>query len=162
MEKEKMFTAEQWNRINFEEALVNEIFPGFQIFYGSSSFGFTGWITPKAGIRSCELRAEASYDFPYSKVALYVTQPRVLWMYGGKSSINSLGITHDYHTHSNGPDGCVQICHVAEWDPSMTFVKVLLMGAIYVEAYSIHLLCGDTIADIIDSFDEYFRKWVGA
>jgi hypothetical protein len=155
----EMFTSEQPDRIDFEKALVGMEFPGFRQFVRASSFGFIGQFAPKAGSGSYELTAEASEAYPYVEPDLLVTRPHVLWMYGGLTSINSLGTTHDYHAHDNGPDGCVKICHVLLWDPSMTFVQVLLKGIIWLEAYAIHLRTGATIAQIIDSFEEYYRIW---
>jgi len=154
-----MFTSEQWDRINFEEILVSMQFPSFHKFNNSSAFGFTGCVTPKAGNRSYELKLDVTDNYPYDEPDLFVALPPVLWMHGGKKSINSLETTHDYHAYYNGPDGCVKICHTSEWDPSMTCVQVLLKGIIWLEAYSIHLRSGDTIAKIIDSFYEDFRIW---
>ena len=154
-----MFTSEQRDRIDFEGALVGMEFPGFRQFIRASSFGFIGQFAPKAGSGSYELTAEASDAYPYIEPDLLVTWPRVLWMHGGLTSINSLGTTHAYHAHYNGPDGCVKICHTSSWDPSMTCVQVLLKAVIWVEAYSIHLRMGATIAQIIDSFEEYYRIW---
>ena len=80
-------------------------------------------------------------------------------MRGGRKSINSLGTTHSYHTWSNGPRGIVTICHTSGWDPSISCVQVLLKGIIWLEAYSMHLRTGATIAEIIDSFEEYYMTW---
>lgn len=121
-----MFTAEQWDRIGFEGVLVGIEFPGFQQFNGLSSFGFSGWVTPKTGNRSYQLRLDAPKEYPYGKPDLCVVSPQVLWMHGGRGCINSLGTTHSYHTWDNGPNGCVKICHTSGWDPSMTCVQVLL------------------------------------
>jgi len=154
-----MFTAEQWNRIDFEGALVSMHFPGFQQFNRASSFGFTGWVTPKAGSSSYQLRLDAPNEYPYGKPDLCVVSPQVLWMHGGHRSINSLGTTHSYHTWGNAPDGSIRICHTSGWDPSMTCVQVLLKSIIWLEAYSIHLRMGATIAEIIDSFEEYYMIW---
>jgi hypothetical protein len=152
-----MFTLEQ-DRIDLEETLVKIYLSGFRKTSLPSGLGFTGWVTPKTGSGSYELGLDAR-ECPYGKPDLLVTFPRVLWMHGGRKSINSLGTTHSYHTWDNGPNGCVRICHTLGWDPSNSCVQVLLKGIIWLESYSIHLLTGITIAEIIDSFEEYYTIW---
>jgi hypothetical protein len=147
------------NRIDFEETIVNLELPGFRRYDSPTACGFKGSVTPKTGSRSYELKLDLPITYPYSKPNLFVTQPRVLWMRGGKKSINSMGTTHAYHAYRNGRNGCVKICHTCGWDSSFSCVQVLLKGLIYVEAYSIHLLTGATIAEIIDSFEEYYTIW---
>jgi len=154
-----MFTLEQQDRIDFEGDLVNMYLSDFRMFRYTSAFGFTGWVTPKTGSGSYELTLEATTVYEYVGPDLFVTSPHVLRLYGSHKSINSLGTTHAYHAYENGPDGCVKICHTSGWDPSLSCVQVLLKGIIYCEAHSIHLRTGDTIAKIIDSFEEYYMIW---
>lgn len=69
-------------------------------------------------------------------------------------TINSLGCTHDFHTNSNGPGGCVQICHFspANWDASKTCVSVMIKAVLWCEAYDVHMVTGLSIATIVDQF----------
>ncbi len=154
-----MFGIEPLDRRDFERALVRKEFPGFRQFNGVSSFGFTGWVTPKAGSGSYQLKLEAPPSYPYGSPSLFVASPQILWMYGGQKSINSLGTTHAYHTYASSPDNSVEICHTSGWDPSFSCVQVLLKGVIWLESFAIHLCTGATIAEIIDSFEDYYATW---
>jgi hypothetical protein len=155
-----MWTAEQWERIFFETNLVSRYLPDFRWFNWPPASGFLGWVRPGTGTVSYQLRLDVGPHYPYVAPDLQVTSPPVLWMYGGRQTINSLGVSHNYHVYGNDPNsGCLRICHTAGWDASANCIQVLLRGIIWVESYSIHLRTGATIATIIDSFAEYHRLW---
>lgn len=69
-------------------------------------------------------------------------------------TINSVGSSHAFHTLSNGPDGCVQICHFKSefWDASKTCVGVLFKGLLWLEAYDIYLKTDMSIASILSNW----------
>lgn len=126
-------SREQCERLAFEEALVSLKFPGFRFHNKSGDTYVEGRVNDNSG-RQYELRIDIPYDFPYSAPAMYVMSPQTLWKYGRSGTLNSEGVTHDFHTRSTGHGGRVQICHVANWHASISIVKLLLMGALWVEA----------------------------
>ncbi|MCX5674657.1 MAG: hypothetical protein NTX87_06580 [Planctomycetota bacterium] len=105
-----------------------------------------GWAQTNGGQAIYRGKLVLTPNFPYEEPELFVLSPNPLWMHGGLKTINSLGTSHDYHTRSNGPDGCVQICHTDSWDASLTCVFVLTKLHLWLEAYEAHLQTGETIA----------------
>lgn len=113
-------------------------FQGFQ----STSLG--GWYHLKLVLPSW---------YPDKMPELFVDFPVILWKRDGTIIA---GVSHAFHTHSNGPGGYVQICHCSptDWDASKTCVGVFFKGIMWLEAYSHHLLTGKSIAEILE-------KWKG-
>lgn len=143
-------TAEQCQRLALEKKLIERYMPGFHVINPSGNTYIEGWAYPKGG-SSYMLRLDLPISYPYSKPLLFIVNPQILRMHNSNESINSLGTSHRFHTHENGPNGCVQICHSRSWNPSETCVKVLLKGHLWCEAYSAHLRTGECIADYVSS-----------
>lgn len=132
-------------RWKMEVTLVHKYFPGFTFHNRFGQRYVTGWVTPSRGSRSYRLRSDAPPRFPYQRPRLFVISPVILWKYGGRERINDSPGSHSFHAGGTGPDGCCEICHVDDWDASVSLVKVLWMGALWLEAYAMHLACGDDI-----------------
>jgi ubiquitin-protein ligase len=98
--------------------------------------------------RRYRIRVPIPPEYPFQEPGMYVIEPAVLRRRTG-DTVNSLGGTHSFHTKPNGPDGCVQICHTRDWDASVTLLKVVLKGVVWLEAYAAHLRTGRPIADFL-------------
>ncbi len=149
------------NRILVEKAVMSKIFPGARFSWEGNSCKFELWYTTTASGNQYLLSLKLSEYFPDSMPELYVISPVTLWKHGYSSSINSLGVSHDYHTNSNGPGGCVQICHFKSeyWDASKTSVAVFVRGLIWLESYDIHLKTGMSINEIISNLKRRQESW---
>lgn len=144
-----MWDSEQSQRLAMEEKLVNHYMPGYRFYDRTGNTYIEGEARTNGHSHGYRLRIELPPDYPYERPDLFVVQPRVLRMYGGRGTINALGGTHSFHTGGAGPNGCVQICHTGDWDASMTCVKVLIKGHLWLEAYDAHLRTGRDIADFL-------------
>lgn len=147
-----MWDYDQRERLALEEKLLAHYMPGLYMNNHTGNTNVTGWITPDDCWGSYHLQLNFPPDYPYDTPALYVTSPQRLEMYNGVSAINDYEKSHTWHTKKNGLGGCVQICHLEYWDASMTSVKVLLMGALWLRAYEVHLESGETIANILKNW----------
>ena len=148
-----MWTAEQCERLALEENLVRKYFPNFTAYDRKGDTYYTGWIR-EAGYRGeYKLRLKLPICFPDKKLSMYVELPRILSMKEG-GTINSLGSTHDWHNYRNGADNPVKICFTNDWDSSCTCLMAVQRGWVWIAAYEIHLITGETIAQIIDRWRE--------
>jgi hypothetical protein len=138
-------TTQDHERWRMEVALVQKYFPGFTFHRRFGRRYVIGWLTPNGSSRSYKLQLDVPPKFPHQKPRLFVISPVILWKYGGRQRINDLQRSHSFHAGSTGPDGCCEICYVDNWDASMTLVRALLAGALWCEAYTMHLSCGDDI-----------------
>jgi hypothetical protein len=135
-------------RIQVEKAYARKELADY-VYYEIREFAyFQGYHKPSKGFYTYSLRLDIPQWFPEEEPNLYVLSPTVLWKFGG-GTINALGASFDFHTLSNGPGGCVKICHDPNWDASKTCVGVLLKGIIWLECYSEHLISGKTISEIL-------------
>jgi len=141
-------TMEQCERFAFEAKLLAKYMSDFRFYDPRGDTYVEGWVRTTDGQRF-QLRIDVPPQYPYEKPPLYVVEPNTLWRYGDNDTVNSLGRTHSFHTLSNGPDGCVQICHTRDWNASMTLLKVVLKGILWVEAYTAHLQSGRDLADYL-------------
>lgn len=141
------------SRIQFEESIMRQEMPQFLFYSSSNDYHFEGWQSTSNG-NSYKLRLDIPLFYPDQVPPLYVTSPRMIRSYGGYSSINDKGVSHATHTLSNGPDGCVQICHFKpeHWDASQTCVAAMMKGILWLQAYEMHLRTGKDIADILSSW----------
>ena len=137
-------------RIQIEKAIMSKEMPQFKPFRNGGEHYFEGWYSTSTGNRY-QLRLVLPAHYPDKQPNLYVISPRILPQYG-EGTINSQPSSHQFHTSPNGPGGCVQICHFSTdtWDASCTAVGVMIRGLLWLEAYSLHLLNGKTIADILE------------
>ena len=139
-------------RHQLEKAIMAKELPQFQFYEIGEDRYFEGWQrTSTGGLYLIKL--VLSVWFPDQMPSLYITCPQTLWKYGG-GNINSEGASHAFHTRSNGPGGCVQICHFKSenWDASRTCVGVFFKGILWLEAYDVHLAMGMSIEDILEKW----------
>jgi len=139
-----MRSAEQCHRLAFEANLLRKYFPGFSVYDPNGKTYIEGWIRSNGG-RNFKLKIHVPESYPYSKPQMYVVEPATLYKKDGKSTINSLGLSHAFHTNGNGPGGVVCICHTDGWNSSRTFIQMLKKGRLWCEAYEAHLRTGKDI-----------------
>jgi hypothetical protein len=147
-------------RLQLEKVIMARELPQFMFYQMGNETYFQGWHAVLTGLLY-QLKLVLSEWYPDQMPSLYVTYPLILWKYG-ENTINSEGVSHAFHTLSNGPGGCVQICHFSRenWDASKTCVGVLFKGILWLEAYAVHLVTGMSIADILDQWKRR-QRWDG-
>jgi len=143
-----MWSRSQRERLAMEEKLLAHHASNFHFYNRTGDTYIEGWANTSEGDSRFKLRLELPPDFPYDKPGLYVVDPSVLWMYGHRGRINDLGTSHAFHVHDNG-GGYVKICHTEDWDASITCVKILIKGHLWLEAYVSHLRTGEDIASFL-------------
>jgi len=141
------------SRLQIEKAIVASQMPQFVFSDLGNEASFQGWQKTTTGNEYFYLKLEIPPWYPDKMPNLFVTSPHILKDRGGKP-INTMGSVHSFHTLSNGAGGCVRICHFTSesWDASKTCVGVLIKGILWLEAYSVHLITGITIAEILDQW----------
>jgi len=139
------------HRMDFEKTIMRSEMPQFRFYQNVDSYYFEGWQRTSTLNRSYMLKLILSRWYPDERPKLYVTSPINLKSYISWKTINQIGVAHKSHTLSNGPNGCVQICHFKDehWDASQTCVGVFTKGLLWLEAYENHLLTGNEIAEIL-------------
>ncbi len=125
--------------------LVAECFRDFMFHDDDRGLYVTGWVSPNGSVTSYQLRLDIPPHFPHQKPSLFVTSPVTLWKQGGRERINDEGYSHGFHVLGTGHGGCCKICHLDNWDASVPLIQVLWMGILWLEAYAMHLRCGDDI-----------------
>jgi hypothetical protein len=123
--------------------------PGFRFHDKTGDTYIEGWVTLNGTWIRNRLRLDIPPAYPNSQPRLFVTSPVILRKYRGRGKINDEGISHSFHTLGTGHGGCVEICTVGDWDASITCVKLLIMGVMWLEAYQAHLRTGKDIADFL-------------
>jgi len=141
-------THEQCELLAFETQLVLQYFNDFQVIDPGGETRIEGWIRSEGG-NYYKLQIAIPHDYPFSEPPLYIAEPAVLKNIDGVS-INSLDASHAFHTHSNGPDGTISVCHVKRWDPSKNCVLVLMKGVLWCNLYELHLKTGKSINDLLE------------
>ena len=144
-----MRTREQCRRLAIDEKLVKKYVPDFRFYDKTGNTYVEGRVTPNGTLSRNRLRLDIPPDYPHSKPALYGTSPVILRKHGGRGKLNDEGVSHRFHTLGTGHGGCVKICTVGDWDASLTCVKLLIMGVLWLEAYQAHLRTGKDIADFL-------------
>lgn len=128
--------------------LVQLHFPHFQMVRVKEDEAyFEGWVSGDQGTVNYQLRLYFNPLLPEVCPALYVWAPLVVpRMPSG--DVNSIGMSHDYHTLGNGPEGRVTICHTApsDWDASITYVQPILKGHLWCYAHMAHMNDGSSIS----------------
>ena len=147
-------------RIKAERKIMVKELPQFKFFKLGNERYFEGWHTTTTSRLKFQLKLPLPKGYPEVLPALYVTCPLTLRKYGG-GTINSIGITHSFHTLGNGPGGCIQICHfgTGNWDASKTCIGVLFKGMLWCEAYAVHLRTGLDISEIIENWARRKTSW---
>lgn len=138
-------TSQRW-------AAENQVLAQNASNFGAHESGGTtrveGWHGTGSGNRY-KLQIPDLSVFPVNAPALCIVSPCTLPKYGG-GTVNNVGSSHRFHTHSNSPDGCVQICHYRSWDATKTVWSVLFTGILWLTAYEVHLATGRYISDVMD------------
>jgi hypothetical protein len=142
------------SRLQIEKEIVGAELPQFFLIKFETTPCFIGDYCSTATNDRFTLRLELPDYYPDQMPKLFITDPITLRKNGG-GRLNDLGVSHDYHTLEAGPGGYVQICHFNpdSWDASKTCVAVLVKGILWIEAYCLSLITGQTIAKIIANFD---------
>lgn len=152
-----MWTQKQSERLALEENLVRKYYSNFTAYDRRGDTYYMGLIR-EAGYRNeYKIRLNLYASFPDEKPSLYVESPRILRMKEG-GTINSLGSTHDWHNYGNGADNPVKICFTNDWDSSCTCLLAVHRAWLWVKAFEVHLITGETIAQIIDRWREKLRS----
>lgn len=146
------------DRWPFECRLLDRYFQGSTIHEHGRERYVTYWATPNGSSMSYELWLDVFPNFPHQKPGLFVTSPATLWTYGRRKRINEMGVSHAYHVLGTGHGGCCEICHTSDWDASISLVKVLWMGVLWLEAYAMHLRCGDDINTCLKRLAKKIRR----
>jgi len=144
-----MRTKEQCKRLAFEEKLLQKYMSNFRFYDKTGDTYVGGWVTPNGTSKRYRLRLDIPDDYPDYVPQLYVTFPVTLWKHGGSGNLNDDKPSHRFHKQGTGHGGCVEICTVEDWNPSLTCVKLLIMGVLWLEAYEAHLDSGKDIADFL-------------
>lgn len=140
-------------RLRLERVYMAVELPHFQFYQIGNETYFQGWQTTSTGGYPYLFKLVLSQWFPDQIPELYVVSPIILWKHGG-GTINSLGVSHAFHTLGNGPLGCVRLFHFKQetWDASKTCVGVFTKGILWLEAYHVHRVTGMSIADILNEW----------
>ncbi len=144
-----MWDRSQRERLAVEEKLFDHYAPNFCFYNRTGDTYIEGWANTSDGSSRFKLRLALPPDFPYDEPDLYVVSPSMLWMHGNRGTINDLGTSHAFHVYDNGCDW-VKICHSADWDASLTCLKVIIKGHLWLEGYLSHLRTGQDIADFLN------------
>ena len=141
-------------RLDHEKRIMTKYLPQFQLHLWGENPYFTGYFTTPAKKKRFSLKVNILSWYPDEMPQLYVTSPLKLYTANGYDTINAKGISHEFHTLSNGPDGCIQICHFKSenWDASQTCIGVLFKGILWLQAYEMHLITRESIADILENW----------
>lgn len=149
------WSQEQATRLAYEESLLLEHgFTHFN-FHDRTVRGKTtvqGWHTTAAG-NTYKLCIRPTKNFPNEIPYLYVTSPRPLYGYRGKS-IQSYGAAHSMHVNQPNWNNYVNICHWKDshWSAAYTLVSVLMKGMLWLEAFEVHRQTGKKIDDLSLTF----------
>ncbi len=145
------------NRLAFEAQVMANYFPYMSFYTWDDLPYFKGDCPTTSGGKRFEIKLSIPRDYPDEMPKAYVMDPISLRKYDYRGYINSLGSSHEYHTRSNGPRGCVQICHFSEsmWDSSQTCIGVMVKVCLWLEAYCTYLATGISINNILK---EWMRR----
>ena len=152
-----MWTQKQCERLAFEENVAKERFPNFECHDRTGNTYYLGRIEEPGYRNEYELRIELHPCHPDSRPSLIVASPKTLRMKTG-GTINSIGTSHEWHTHGVGEDEPVKICFTDDWDSTCTCLLAMHRGWLWAAAFETHLITGKTIATIIDGWKEKLER----
>ena len=145
-----MNTSERDKRIDFEEVLAKEYVPCFKKYTRRGIHFFSGWITATKLKRRYKLRLVLPPEYPFGGAPrMFIVSPRVLHMYGGQGTINSLGISHAFHTVSDGPGDQIEISYTGSWDASCTCLMAIIKSIAWISGYEEHVRTERDIKDVL-------------
>jgi hypothetical protein len=144
-----MWSMAQRYRLALERSILAKEMPQFQFYNMNGDTYVAGWAKTSGGCQSYKLTLVLGPMYPDVMPELYIISPDTLWKYCHLGTVNAEGVSHAFHTLSNGPGGQVQICHFKPdlWDSSKTVLAVLIKGLVWLEAYEAHLRTGKNLAD---------------
>ena len=145
------------NRVQIEKTIFSKELPQFKYHRTANERFFKGIHKTMARGNIYELKIVFGENYPDEMPRMYVSSPKTLWVHGkNRISLNSEGLSHQYHTNSNSPEGYVQICHYnsATWHAAKTCTAVAFKGLIWCEAFDTHLTTGLSIAQIIENWEK--------
>jgi len=138
-------------RLRIEKALMSREMPQFELIESGKEKYFIGWYTTSLKRNRYQLKISLSDHYPDKMPNLYVVTPRILNKKRGNGTLNHIGTSHAFHTLTNGPNGCVQLCHIGSqrWDASKTCIGVALQSILWTEAYEEYMKTDKLISDIL-------------
>ena len=111
-------------RIRIEQSIMKKELPQFVLYETCGEFYFQGWHRTTYKNNDYKLKLALPPGFPDERPKLYIVDPILLIGKKGDEVvlINSQGVSHKFHTLSNGPDSCIQICHYdsESWNSSIS------------------------------------------
>ena len=146
-------TSQRWAA---ERMVLAKKASSFRVYESGGTTRVEGWHTTGSRNRY-KLETSDLSGFPVSPMSLWVTSPQTLPKYGG-GTVNSVGSSHSFHTHSNGPNGCIAICHYRSWDATKTVWSVLFIGILWLTAYEVYRATGRYISDIMDELKKRHKS----
>ena len=153
-----MWSYSQQCRLAFDKKCMERHFPQFHFYNPTGDTYILGCYMTTCGNNSYDLKITIPPCFPDEAPELFVSRPLILPKRGfSAGSVNDGGTSHEFHTKSNGPGGCVQICY-SRWDPSMTCAGVALQGMLWTEFYCIYMATGISIAELADRWREQQQR----
>ena len=144
-----MWDTEQRQRLAYEEQLIKHYMPHLRVYDRSGDTYIAGRTTTSGQHHEYKLRILLPSDYPYEEPDLLVDH--TLWLKDRSQTINSMGISHNYHVLGSDESDSVRICHTEDWNASLTCLKVALKGILWLEAYEAHLRTGQPIADFLNA-----------
>ena len=126
------WTKEQCDKLACDKRLIEKYFSGFYFVNPKDSENtcVEGYGKTKSSL-AFKLQIALTPNYPHEPPHLYVTEPNPLPTRDLQSTINHRNSCHEYHTHDNGPGGCVTICYAGNWHAGMTINGVIWKGIIW-------------------------------
>jgi len=152
------------NRVQIEKTIFSKELPQFKYSRTANERFFKGIHKTMARGNIYELKIVLDQSYPDEMPSMFVTFPKTLWLHGKNwISLNSEGVSHQYHTNSNSPEGYVQICHYDSetWHAAKTCTAIAFKGLIWCEAFDTHLTTGLSIAQIIENWKKCQKENTG-
>ena len=146
-----MRSNSQLYRLALEQKILANELPQFSFYDINGDTYVSGWQSTCSHRENYQLKLLLGLHYSDEMPRLYISSPLILPQRNSCRTINNIGVSHFFHTLSNGPDGCVQICHTKPelWNPSMTCVAVLMKGIVWLEAYDAYLQTGRSLNDFL-------------
>ena len=133
------------DRIYMEAQIMAKDLPQFSFYDPEDKTHVMGWQSSSSGRVKLQFKLVLGPSYPDEMPCLYVISPHTLRQFDQSKTINDEGGNFRFHTHLNGPNGEVNVCHHRNWDPSYTCLGVMLKAIIWCEAYAAHLITGEDI-----------------
>lgn len=152
-----MRTLQEGRRLALEKALAKGHFPHVKVTECGEDVCFADYVTGRGFRNHYQLELVVLGGLLERRPRLFVTAPAVLPLHGNRGTINALGSSHSYHLNGSAGDS-IEICFTSDWTACCTCVLALWRGFLWVTAYEVHLVTGETIATIIDRWKERFRR----